>query len=145
MGIPPPTIWGKILIGALLWYLYVYTLYFAGHGFLTVEDLKKVFSKVAPHIPVQAVHSAFRYGPFKSQDIDVICVQTFKTARKDPVHKPISETPENIEMTIKAKFILGKKRFAYIRNRMCTMSHVVRKHLFSKQRGLYSHGSCHEA
>lgn len=30
------------------------------HGFLTVEDLKKVFSRVAPHIPAPSVHSAFR-------------------------------------------------------------------------------------
>lgn len=30
------------------------------HGFLTLEDVKKVFSKVAPHVPMATVHSAFR-------------------------------------------------------------------------------------
>lgn len=29
-------------------------------GFLTLDDVKKVFSKVAPHVPEQTVHSAFR-------------------------------------------------------------------------------------
>ena len=84
----------------------VYT--FAGHGFLTVDDLKKVFSKVAPHIPIQAVHSAFRYGTFKSQDIGIICVQTFETAQKAPVLEPISDTPECSEMAIKTNCIFGK-------------------------------------
>ncbi|XP_045165954.2 EF-hand calcium-binding domain-containing protein 11-like isoform X2 [Mercenaria mercenaria] len=31
-----------------------------GRGFLTLDDVKKVFSKVAPHVPEQTVHSAFR-------------------------------------------------------------------------------------
>ncbi|KAL3874907.1 hypothetical protein ACJMK2_037859 [Sinanodonta woodiana] len=30
------------------------------HGFLTVEDLKKVFSQVAPSLPAQSIHSSFR-------------------------------------------------------------------------------------
>lgn len=29
-------------------------------GFLTLEDVKKVFSKVAPHVSAPTVHSAFR-------------------------------------------------------------------------------------
>ncbi|XP_046327838.1 EF-hand calcium-binding domain-containing protein 11-like isoform X2 [Haliotis rufescens] len=31
-----------------------------GRGFLTVEDLKKTFSQVAPHLPIHAVAAAFK-------------------------------------------------------------------------------------
>ncbi len=31
-----------------------------GQGFLTVDDLKKTFTQIAPHLPSHAVAAAFR-------------------------------------------------------------------------------------